>query len=475
MTVEAAVRPRRGQRIRRRGLVVAVAAVLFAAACTGTDAGDDVSTDADDVSTDATDASAVVPSVVVTTGIWADVVSNVGCDDSVSVTTIIPPGGDPHAYEPSLRDRETMGAADLVVANGLALEERLEDTLEAVAAEGVHVFKMSDHIETIDFEFEAAHHDHDEDDGHDEHDDDDGHEDEHGHDDDGHDDEDGHDHDEDGHDEHDDDGHEDEHGHDDDGHDDEDGHDHDEDGHEDEHGHDDDDGHDDEDGHEDEHGHDDDDGHEDEHGHDDDDGHDDEDGHEDEHGHDDDGHEDEHGHDHSGGADPHIWFDPQRVAAGLGELADELIHAGADADTVHGCLDAYRAALADADAEIAEILDAVPADRRIMITNHDAFGYFADRYGFEIVGTVIPSTSTAAETNPALLEELVEIIEHEGVPAVFSETTTSDTDIQALATAAGNISVVKLLSGSLAPEGQDGDTLIGLLLFDANAIADALG
>ena len=110
-----------------------------------------------------------------------------------------------------------------------------------------------------------------------------------------------------------------------------------------------------------------------------------------------------------------------------------------------------------------------------MITNHDAFGYFADRYGFEIVGTVIPSTSTAAETNPALLEELVEIIEHEGVPAVFSETTTSDTDIQALATAAGNISVVKLLSGSLAPEGQDGDTLIGLLLFDANAIADALG
>ena len=242
MTVEAAVRPRRGQRIRRRGLVVAVAAVLFAAACTGTDAGDDVSTDADDVSTGATDASAAVPSVVVTTGIWADVVSNVGCDDSVSVTTIIPPGGDPHAYEPSLRDRETMGAADLVVANGLALEERLEDTLEAVAAEGVHVFKMSDHIETIDFEFEAAHHDHDEDDGHDEHDDEDGHEDEHGHDDDGtktstattrpRPRRDGHDEDEHDHDE-------------DDGHEDDDGHDHDEDGG---HDHEDDDGHED-DGH----------------------------------------------------------------------------------------------------------------------------------------------------------------------------------------------------------------------------------
>ena len=158
----------------------------------------------------------------------------------------------------------------------------------------------------------------------------------------------------------------------------------------------------------------------------------------------------------------------------LGELADELIHAGADADTVNRCLADYREALAEADAEIAEILSAVPADRRILITNHDAFGYFADRYGFEIVGTVIPSTSTRAETNPALMAELAEIIEHEGVPAVFSETTTGDSDIQALATAAGDISVVRLLTGSLASEGEDGDTLIGLLLFDAHAIADAL-
>ena len=415
MTVEAVANQPTRRRMRRSGLVVTVAAVLFTAACTGSDS------DAEAV--DATDAPSAVPSVVATTGIWADVVSNVGCDDSVSVTTLIPQGGDPHTYEPSLRDRETMDAADLVVANGLGLEERLEDTLEAVAAEGVHVFEVAEHIDTIEFEFSGGHDDHDEEDGHDDHDDEDGHD---------HDDEDGHDHDE-------------EDGHDD--HDDEDGHDHDE-----EDGHDD---HDDEDGHD----------HDDEDGHD----HDEEDGHDD---HDD--HDDHAGHDHSGG-DPHVWFDLQRVAGVLGELADELIHAGADADTVNGCLDAYRGALAEADAEVAGILDAVPADRRIMITNHDAFGYFADRYGFEVVGTVIPSLSTTAETNPALLEELAEIIEHEGVPAVFSETTHSDVDIQALATAAGDIAVVQLLSGSLAPEGQDGDTLIGMLRFNAQAIADALG
>ncbi len=422
MTVEAGASQRRRRRIRKSGLVVAAAAALFAAACTGTDADTDAA--------DATDASSAVPSVVTTTSIWGDVVSNVGCEDSVSVTTLIPQGGDPHSYEPSLRDRETMGAADLVVANGLGLEERLHDTLEAVAAEGVHVFEVAEHIDTIEFEFGGAHGGH----GDDEHDD--------------HGDEDGHDHDE-GHDE---DGHDD--------HDDEDGHDHDDEGHEDDH--------DEEDGHD----HDEDDGHDEEDGHDhDEDGHDDEDMHDHE---DENGHEDEHGHDHSGG-DPHVWFDPQRVAGVLGELADELIHAGADADTVNRCLDSYREALGVADAEIAEILDAVPADRRILITNHDAFGYFADRYGFEIVGTVIPSLSTGAETNPALLEELAEIIEHEGVPAVFSETTHSDADIQALATAAGNINVVQLLTGSLAPEGEDGDTLIGMLRFNAQAIADALG
>ena len=377
MTAEAGANRQRRRRIRKSGLVVAAAVALFAAACTGTDAETDAA--------DATDASSAVPSVVTTTSIWGDVVSNVGCEDSVSVTTLIPQGGDPHSYEPSLRDRETMGAADLVVANGLGLEERIEDTLEAVAAEGVHVFEMAEHIETIEFSFSSGHDDHAEMDEH-------GHAEEDGHDDHAE---------EDGHDDH---------------------------------------------------------------------------AEEDDHGHMEDDHadEDDHGHDHSGG-DPHVWLDPLRVAGVLGELADELIHAGADADTVNRCLDSYREALEDADAEIAEILDAVPADRRILITNHDAFGYFADRYGFEIVGTVIPSLSTAAETNPALLEELAEIIEHEGVPAVFSETTHSDADIQALATAAGNINVVQLLTGSLAPEGEDGDTLIGMLKFNAQAIADALG
>ena len=395
---------------RRNWIAVPAAAVLFVAACTGTSA-DEAGTDADD----GADSASGVPSVVVTMGIWADVASNVGCEDSVSITTIIPPGGDPHTFEPSLRDRETMDDADLVIANGLGLEESLHDTLEAVAEAGTPIFELGDHIETIEFDIAAAHghgHGEAEDDGHDDED-----EAEEGE---------GHDEDDSGE-----------------------GH-----AEEEEAGHDEDEGEDD--GHDESEGEDD--------GHDEDEGEDD--GHDEGEGEDD--------HHEEGGADPHIWFDLQKVANALPALADALIGAGADADLVRGCLESYRQAMVDADAQMLEIISAIPDERRILVTNHDSLGYFADRYGFEVIGTVIPANTTAAEANPAELADLAEIIEHEGVPAVFSETTSADDDAQALATAAGNVAVVPLLTGSLAPAGETGDTLIGLLLHNAQAIADAL-
>ena len=164
-----------------------------------------------------------------TTSIWADVVANVACDGLAEVVTIIPVGSDPHGYEPSLQDTERMTNASLVVANGLTLEGRLEDTLDVVAESGTPVLEFAEHMDPIPYESEAGHHDEHDEEGHDEHDEE-GH-DEH--------DEEGHDHDEEGHDDHDEHGHDDhdEHGHDD--HDEE-GHDHDEEGHDDhdEEGHD---------------------------------------------------------------------------------------------------------------------------------------------------------------------------------------------------------------------------------------------
>ncbi len=87
--------------------------------------------------------------VVATTSIWADITANVACDGLADVRTIIPPGGDPHSFEPSLRDRETLDDADLIVANGLSLEESLEDTIDAVESGGVPVLRVGDGLDPI--------------------------------------------------------------------------------------------------------------------------------------------------------------------------------------------------------------------------------------------------------------------------------------------------------------------------------------
>ena len=128
----------------------------------------------------APDAGAGVPTILATTGIWGDVVANVACGGLAEVETIIPVGGDPHGYEPSLQDRARMESAALVVANGLLLEEGLEDTLEAVAESGTPLFEFAEGMDTIPYSFQVGHdhdedehegHDHDEDEGHDDHED----------------------------------------------------------------------------------------------------------------------------------------------------------------------------------------------------------------------------------------------------------------------------------------------------------------
>ena len=420
-----------------------------------TDSGSDsgsTSPDSDSGST-SPDEGGPAPLVLASTGIWADVVANLVCGGLAEVESIMGSGVDPHGYEPSMADRARMEEATLVVANGLGLEEGLLDTLEAMEAGGTPVFWMGDHVDAIEF---APGDDHE--------DDDHGHEGE-GHDDDG-DEADDHDHEGEGHDdEADDHDHEgEEHDEDGDGHDDHEGEDHDDDG----------DSHDDHDHEADDHdhegeGHDDEADDHDDHDHEADD-HDDDDGHDDEA--DDHGHE---GHVHSG-ADPHVWFDPVRVSGTLGELAEHLTDdAGLAPDAVADCLSRYQADLAQLHDELVEILSAVaPADRRL-VTDHDALGYFADRYGFEVIGTVIPSVSTMAETNPAALEELAEVIAETGVRAIFAEDHRSDDTIQALASRAGPVEVATLYTGSLGQPGSGADTYAGFMRTNAGIIADALG
>jgi zinc/manganese transport system substrate-binding protein len=179
------------------------------------------------------------------------------------------------------------------------------------------------------------------------------------------------------------------------------------------------------------------------------------------------------GHDGEGD-NPHIWFDPTRVSIAVGPLADELVEVGVDRDAVLRCLADYREQLAELDARVEEILAPVAPGDRLLVTNHDSLVYFADRYGFEVIGTIIPAASTLAEANPAQLEELAQLVEDLDVPAVFAETQTSTADAEALADRVGGVEVVTLHTGTLAGPGSGAESYPQLLVTDAELIAAAL-
>ena len=196
--------------------------------------------------------------------------------------------------------------------------------------------------------------------------------------------------------------------------------------------------------------------------------------------HDDDGDHDDHD-DHSGpdhsGDDPHFFTDPARMAAAVDDIAAFLIAnvEGIDAAIVTEAAEAYHADLEALDAEVAALVAGIPAENRVLITNHEVFGYFADRYGFEVAGAIIPGGSTIDGTSAGDLAELAELIIDEGVFAIFADVSASDQLAQTLADeVGGDIQVVELFTESLGDSDSDGATYIDMVRANATRIAEAL-
>jgi zinc/manganese transport system substrate-binding protein len=124
--------------------------------------------------------------------------------------------------------------------------------------------------------------------------------------------------------------------------------------------------------------------------------------------------------DHVAGApDPHFWLDPLAMKQVVAALAETLrSDLGLDVAARAGVIEQQ---LDELDAEIRTILEVVPPDQRLLVTGHESMGYFARRYGFELVGAVIPSGGTQAAPTAAGLAQLTELIRRLGVRAVFTE------------------------------------------------------
>ena len=344
---------------RRRYLAGVAASGLFLASCGGgvttsvdTEAETTVAPSAE--TSGGSDLTASDLTALATTSIWADVTSNALC--GVEVESIIPLGADPHSWEPSIRVPEDIAAANLLVRNGLFLEEGLLATLDAVDESATAMVSLASLVAS------------EEDDDHDDHAD-----------------------------------------------------------------------------------------HDDEADHDD---------------HDDEADHDDHGHHHSG-PDPHLWMDPTLVARAATLIADAAVEAGWP-ESVKDCATDYSGQLAALDEEIASQVSVVDAGDRVLVTNHDALGRFAERYGFTVLGTVLPSTSTLAEANPADLTALADEILSAGVTTIFYDFQSSSVDAESLAERLDGVEVAALLTGSLVEDSEVGADYITMMQTNVERILSAI-
>ncbi len=332
----------------RRYLAGIAASGLFLASCGGgattsvdTEAETTVASSAE--TSEASDLTASDLTALATTSIWADVTSNSLC--GAEVESIIPLGADPHSWEPSIRVPEDIAAANLLVRNGLFLEEGLLATLDAVDESATAMVSLASLVAS------------EEDDDHDDHADDEADHDDHGH--------------------------------------------------------------------------------------------------------------------HHSGPDPHLWMDPTLVARAAMLIADAAVEAGWP-ESVKDCAADYSGQLAALDEEIASQVSVVDVGDRVLVTNHGALGRFAERYGFTVLGTVLPAMSTLAEANPADLTALAEEILAAGVTTIFYDFQSSSVDAESLAERLDGVEVAALLTGSLVEDSEVGADYITMMQTNVQRILSAI-
>ena len=343
-----------------------VATVLVLASCSSSTP--DETADAFAETSPTTAQTQDAPSVVVTTTVLGSVVGEIltcAVGDDSSMTVLMPIGVDPHDFQASSAQVALMAGADLVVVNGLGLEEGVLDAVENVEADGVSVLEIAALVDPLPFG-EGHSEDKADEESHDDHADEDEHSEEEDH--------------------------------------------------------------------------------------------------ADEESHDDHGHEE---------FDPHFWFDMERMALAAELMGAELAVNGDE--SFASCGESVAEDLRATEVVIADALSSVLEANRVLVTDHDALGYLAERYDYDVVGVVIPGGSTLGDANSSDLADLVATIQDEGVRAIFGNTAGSPALLETLANeVGGSVQVVELFVGSVGGPGSGAESYAEMMTTNATRIASAL-
>jgi ABC-type Zn uptake system ZnuABC Zn-binding protein ZnuA len=172
-----------------------------------------------------------------------------------------------------------------------------------------------------------------------------------------------------------------------------------------------------------------------------------------------------------GGSDPHVWMNPARVADAVPSLADALAEVDSDhADAYRERASAYATELRALDGELQETLGEVPAANRELVTSHDALGYFAEHYGFEVVATAFPASGPEAEASASQIAEVEDAVRASGVPTVFAGEEDDPETLRLIADETG----VEVEESLLIESPGDAGTYEEMLRHDAGLIAAGL-
>lgn len=173
--------------------------------------------------------------------------------------------------------------------------------------------------------------------------------------------------------------------------------------------------------------------------------------------------------------DPHMWMAPTRAIKYVENIRDGLTKADPDgADVYEANADAYISQLKELDTWITQQVIQIPQERRLLVTNHDSLGYFAEQYGFTIIGTVVPGISSEAAPSARQMAALIDEIKSTRALAIFLNTSDNPDLADQVAKETRITVVADLYIETLSTSDGPAATYIDMMRYNVTQIVDAL-